>query len=203
MKINVPRFRNLAKKVTLNYAIEFLQLNVDPKEINSAMISMAKDVITNISVENDCILNMGAEDRITLNFSDPAGKLNRFLEVVPEETEILSIEEGAKIILNAPGVQGEKSVAVVNMVDDSVIRPYIQQRAANVKSYFITLPVDDLFYQLFETHKKIAPYYQKIYFGVKDKKFYILSGDITNTRENNLDNNICNGQTRWPKTKGA
>lgn len=192
MKLNVPRFRNLAKKATLNYTIEKLQLNIDPKEIKAAMISGPKDVLTNVCVENDCILNMGPEDRITLNFSDPAGKLNRYLDVIQgDETEILSIEEGTSITLNAPGIQGEKNVSVINMVAESVIRPFVSQKSAKEMKYFISLDANETFHNLFETHKKIAPFHQKIYFGVKDKKFFIMSGDLTNPCDDKLHNGIC------------
>lgn len=189
MKINVPKFRNLIKKTTLNYSIDCLQLNFDPKQVKSAMISGNRDVLTNICLDNDFIAGMASEDRITLSFSDPAGKVSRYLDIAPEEVDI-TIEENNKITLNI----GDRSVDIF-MVDDSIIKNHISQRTAKEMTYFISLPVNAEFYAIFDAHKKIAPYYGKIYFGVQNGKFFIESTDRTNSGINRMTDNICNVET--------
>jgi len=185
MKINVPKFRNLIKKSTLNYSMECLQLNFDPKEVKSSMISGPRDVLTNICLDNDFVTGMGIEDQITLNFIDPAGKVSRYLDILPEEVDV-TIEENVKFTLHV----GRRTIDIF-MVDDSIIRNHISQKSAKEMSYFITLPVDQAFKTIVDGHKTVAPYYQKIYFGVKNKDFFIQSTDRTNSGINTLNDPIC------------
>jgi hypothetical protein len=186
MKLNVPKFRNLIRKTTLNYSIDFLQLNFDPQLVKSAMISGSRDALTNVCLDNDFITGMGPQDRITLNFHEVASKVSRYLDIAPEEVEI-DIEENKKIILT---IGGTRKVDIF-MIDDSAIAKNVSQRTAKEMKYFISLPMDDTLNTLFEAHKKIAPYYGKIYFGIQNKRFFIESTDRTNSGINRLNDEIC------------
>lgn len=180
MKINIPKFEDLLKKATVNYLVDFVQLNITPDKITAGLISSSKDVISILNIDNDIILDLKEGDELEWNWFEPNQNVVPYLRLfdddiadAKEQKEKLSIQKGSlKSKLNFSATMSNKIWNTQNTRDGV--------------EFFYTVGMDEDFIEAYDKIKKIGTQHGKIYFTVEDKKLYIETTDKTNTYSNGL-----------------
>lgn len=187
MKVNVENFRNVLQKATLNFSIDNVHLNIKPDKIISRMISPSRDSIVLLNVENNVFSGLGNDAEHDFYFSEPNQTLMPFLNLIDdEEADIRTYRE--KILIEADN--GQKMN--IYFCSNQIVHIFTGDNAKKDTEYFITLPIDNEFLNIFKKIKAIGAWFGKIYFTVKNDVFAIETTDKSNQYSNSLKFNLTN-----------
>jgi hypothetical protein len=176
MKINIPEFKEVIKKVTLNNSISALHLKFENGQIKSSMISQQKDIITQINIPNTMI-DLPTTDVIEFHFSEPLRVLDPALKIWDEEAEI-KIVDGDKPHIHVISSVSESFINFCKPV--SILRNIFLKSAKDEYPSFKTIAFDDDMQERIEKIKTVAPNFGKAYVVVKDGRFTLEITDLTN-----------------------
>lgn len=186
MKVNVNEFRNFVQKATLNYTIDSININYDKEndKVWSKMISTTSDAVSILNVGNSIFTNV--KDDVELNFCNPKTELKPYLDLIDDEEVEFKLHKN-KIVL-------DKKVKI-HFDDPSVVSTFGGNAPSDNIEYFVTLNVDEQFFNEFKKIKKIGNRFGKVYFTVTDNKLYLETMDKTNTYSNGISFELCDVDT--------
>lgn len=187
MLINVPEFKRLLKKVTLNFSIQHARLNVTKDRVTAKLIMEdQRDVITMLDVPNHLIEGLTGE--ITLDFEDPGTNVIPFINLIDcDEAEVKLYKEKLRLI-------NDNQKWDLHFCDPSVV-PVFHADSPKISDYFHLMNVNDRFLSDVAKIKKIGTRFNKVYFTVKDNAFFIETTNhivsFTNGLQIKLDDVDC------------
>lgn len=185
MKVNVENFKTVLQKATLNFSIDNVHLNIKPDKIVSRMISPNRDSIVLLDIENNAFSGLGADAEHDFYFSEPNQTLMPFLNLIDdEEADIRTYRE--KILIETDN--GQKMN--IHFCSNQIVHIFTGDNAKENTEYFISLPIDNEFLDVFKKIKAIGAYFGKIYFTVKNDIFAIETTDKSNSYSNSLIFNL-------------
>jgi len=177
MLIQVDKFKEVITKATINFSIESVQLNFTPEEIRSKMISFASDAIALLKIKNEVLPNITGE--VQFNFVDPNQMVMPYLNLVEGETIVKIYDERVSLMTG-------NQTSNLYFCAPSVVNTLASDGPKVSIPMFHEISVDKDFNDVFDKIKKVAPRFDKIYFGVDSGKFYIETTDKTNKFSNTL-----------------
>lgn len=196
IKFNVNKFKNVIIKGTLDYCIDYLQLNFAEGRIKSSMVSSQRSVVTHLDIENEGIVNFPVEDNITLNFFQPSRQLKHF-DIIKEEDaymKFLNPGDDEKILIShGPNERFDQSITLWN---ESALKHNILKKSLQDDfPYFYEMDItEDLLENDFDNIIKVGASYGKLYIVVKDGNLKIETTDRNNKHEDvgraNLTDNV-------------
>lgn len=181
MLININELKNVIKKATLNFSIDCTQLVISKQNIKSKLISSSSDAIVLLNVENNVIPDLKNDDIVTLNFSEPNTNLIPYINLMDDTDDVKVKISDEKIILT----QG-KQKANIFLCSPQVISIFESDSPRSDIDFFNVFEIDDDFKEQLNKIKKIGSKFNKIYFGVDKKQFYIETSDKQNRFSNGL-----------------
>lgn len=182
MQINVKRFQDLLKKATLNYTIPSVQFVMDNNKVTSKMRTPTNNVIVILQKDNDIIT--GIPDTIELNFDEPASKVKPYIQLIDDEVAEFIVND-EKVVIKAGRNKTNLHQHVASFIttftgNKPTINPFYELKLTNEVK------------EMFSKVRKIAGKFDKVYFGVKDNKFYIETTDKTNRFSNGISYELGN-----------
>jgi hypothetical protein len=176
--LHAVNFRNVLQKVTMDYMIQFCQLNFIGDKIKTSIIAATRDIVIQHDLPNNVIGGLSPEDELTLSFVDP------HLRIIPQIKALEAIElEDAEIEISDEKIRvlaGQWGGGTMHFCDDSVLANHIMRREPRELEYFHTIDVTPDIHFGFRPIKMIAPTYGKIYFSVVSGKLILETSDKTN-----------------------
>lgn len=180
MEINLYNFKNLLKKATLNNTIDSVQLVFNNDTVVSKMVTPARNAVTILNIKNDVLLGLTDGDIVTFNFSEPNVNLIPFLNLLTDDVVTVNVSDNKMVF------KQDKLKSNVHFCSPIVVSTFDGDGPKQTFEYFHEFKIDAEFMSAFSKIKKIANKFGKIYFTVEDNKFYIETGDKTNSAENNV-----------------
>jgi len=181
MKVNVENFKTVLQKATLNFSIDNVHLNITPDKIVSRMISPDRATIVLLNTENNVISGIGSDADYDFNFSEPNQTLIPFLNQIDDDEVSIRIYN-ERILMETEN--GQKMN--IHFCSNRIIHTFTGDDANTNTEYFITLPINDDFLDIFKKIKAIGAWFGKIYFTVKNDVFSIETTDKSNQFSNSL-----------------
>ncbi len=178
-KLYVDAFKDILKKATLNFSIDTVNLNIGSDLVESRMINNDKNAILFIYKQNDFIDGIQEDEGFSFNFSEPQAQLIPFLNIIDSDEAFIDIQE-EKIVIT----DGNLSTKVF-FCSPTIVNIFGSQSAKEIDS-FLEIELDEDFYRSYMKIKKIGAKFGKVYFTVKDKKFYIETLDKSNSFSNGV-----------------
>lgn len=182
MLVNIENFKNFVHKSTISYYIDSIQINYD-KENNkvwSNMVSMFSDCVTILNIDNNIF--DGVNENIELNFCNPKSELKPYLQLIDDEEVDFKLFKN-KIVLD--------NRIKIHFDDPSVVSTFVSKMPLDNIEYFVTLNIDEEFFNNFRKIKKIGNRFGKIYFSVLQNKLFLETTDKTNTYSNGVSLYLC------------
>ena len=121
---------------------------------------------------------MTTDDETTFNFREPTQNLFPFLNIIDNQLIDIDIQR-EKVVL-----KDGRQKANIFLSSPAAIRTF----GSNPRElpFFTSIPLDDVFIELYKKIKKVGNRFGKIYFSVEDGKFFIETTDKTNQFSNGL-----------------
>lgn len=182
MKINVKEFIKFVNKSTVNYLIESFQLNYN-KEKNtvwSRLRSPSMKIASIIELPNTIL--SGMVDDVQFNFNNPKENLKPYLNLFDIDEVSLKISDN-KIVLN-------KQVKL-HFSDPSIISTIQKRNLEEIDDFFVSINLNEDFFNIFDKIKKVGNKFERIYFTVKDNELFIESTDKSNAYSNGIKFKLC------------
>lgn len=177
IEFDVKKFEKVMMKATLNYSIDYIQLQFVDEHIKSGMVSDQRSIVTVIDVKNEA-LSVTPQDNITFNFAQPT-QLLAFFDVLTmrgEEKATMKIDDEKIILLGHRG-----GTSSIHFCTESTLKNNVLHKTSKEDfPYFHELEVTDDLLTNFEPIKKIGPRYGKIYINVKNGVLSIETCDKMN-----------------------
>ena len=192
MILNLEEFKNVISKATINYLVDFVQLNISKDRIQSKMTN-GRGSISIINIPNYMILEMKSGDEFQLNFDDPQSGVLPFLNSFDSEEAIFS-EQKEKVVLTVNNTRTKISLAFPQ--DNKIFLPDAPKSSVVP---FTTFKVDSVFQDAYNKIKKVAPKFDKLYFTVEDDVLYLEATDKTNTSSNGVKVDLFTVEEQDPK----
>lgn len=183
-KLYVDKFKEILKKATLNFSIDNVHLEISKDKVISRMINNDKNAIIFLDKKNEFI-EIADNNSFDFNFSEPQAQLLPFLNIIDNNEVNIDISE-EKIIIT----DGSLSTKVF-FCSPTIVNIFGSQSAREIDS-FLEMNIDEDFYRSYLKIKKIGSKFGKVYFTVKNKKFYIETMDKGNSFSNGLSLEIIN-----------
>jgi hypothetical protein len=177
-KLYVDNFKDILKKATLNFSIDNVNIGITEDKVVSRMINNDKNAIIFIDRENDFI-EIPEDKSFDFNFSEPQAQLVPFLNIIDNNEVHIDISD-EKIVIT----DGTLSTKVF-FCSPTIVNIFGSQNAREIDS-FLDIDIDEDFYRSYLKIKKIGAKFGKVYFTVKNGKFYIETIDKSNTFSNGL-----------------
>lgn len=173
----------MLKKSTLNFLINNVELKFRDGKIKSEMKSGNDSSISILNVNNN-VLN--TNDDIDFYFSEPSTNVVPYLNLFDaEEVEIELFDN--KIVLK----DGNQK-SILNFCSPTIITKFGTNSVRSDVDWFYNEKINSEFVESFNKIKKIGSKFQKIYFEIKDKEFFIETSDKSNEFSNGLKFKIMN-----------
>lgn len=179
MIINLVEFEDVLRRASINFLVDFVQLNITKDTIKSKMTN-GKGSISIINIPNNMLIGMETGDELQLNFDDPQVGIIPFLSSLNAE-EAKFEEKREKIQLTVDKVKTKISLA---FPQDSKI--FLPDAPKSTVVPFTTFNIDEDFLDAYNKVKKVASKFDKLYFTVDDGKLYLETTDKTNTASNGI-----------------
>lgn len=178
MKINIKRFQEVLRKATLNFTIPTVQVTMTKDKVVSKMRSPTNDVVVLLESDNDVVTGISDNDTVELNFEEPASKVKPYLALIDADEADLTVND-EKIIVK---VGRHKTNLHLHL--PSYVTTFNGNKPSPPTFYEIELtePVKHMFNSI----RKVAGKFDKVYFKVVDKKFIIETTDGTNRFSNGI-----------------
>lgn len=180
-KVNVEKFINLLQKATLNWSIPHVRVTfkndtyrVGMKGSNSLLI---------LSGENDIITDISGTDEWEMNFQDAVKNVKSYLSILlPDDNGLADITMRDEKIILKSGNQKTNCFFCADNIPTTFDREGPRQEGDDV----VDFEIDAEFVTAYNTIKKVAGSFGKVYFGVEDYHFFIEAGDRTSPHTNNM-----------------
>jgi hypothetical protein len=176
MKINIPNFKDVITKATLNFSIETLQLRFSDR-IQSDMINGTGTSISILDVPNNVL---DTNEELSFNFGDPANNLIPFIALFDNDEVDLSLSEPLFMKFK-DGSQRTK----VAFCSDKAVKRLGTDDVKDVE-WFFEMKIDEDVIKKFDKIKKIGSRFGKIYFVVSNNKLFIETADKANQYSNGV-----------------
>lgn len=180
MKVNVENFKSVIRKATLDLSIDSVQLDFTKDRVVSKMITQHNDGIVLLDIPNDVILDMTDNDEFQFNFSEPNQSIMPFLNLIDEEEANIRVHQ-EKITLSV-GRQRSN----IFFCSPRVVSVFSAGAPLESVEYFLEMPVDDYFIEVFKKIKKVGTRFGRVYFNVEDSMLSIESTDKRSSVSNTL-----------------
>ncbi len=180
-KLNVPVFQDLLRKGTCNFSINNFGINVDKDNFKIGM--KGDNCILIIRGENTFISNINEQDSWELHFLEPQKNVKTFLDLIEcdENDEVGITMKNEKVIIKEGNHKSQLFFCSDHLISgfdgDGPKIDGDEVYNSNITSEFV---------DTFNTIKKVASSFGKIYLIVEDGDIYMMAGDLTNSFANNM-----------------
>lgn len=176
MQLNIVNFEDILRKSTLNYLISSTQLKVSGDRIKSKMKMPDNTAVIILDLPNDSM--SGLNDEVELNFDTPNQNVKPYLELIDEDTVVCDITD-EKMTLKV----GRQKTNIFFCAES-----FVSSFGGNEPQIptFTELDIDEEMLNIFGKLKKVAARFKKIYFSVKDNKFFVEATDKLNRFSNGV-----------------
>ena len=180
-KINVTKFQELLQKATCNFSIDNVGITFTKENYHTGMKNNNSIVI--IDNDNDIIKGIGKNDEWVLNFYDPIKNVKTYFSLIePDEEDEVDIQmKNDKII-----IQSGKQKSQLFFCSEHLISSFNGTGPKTNGEEVCSFKIDDEFLYTFETVKKIASTFGKIYFTVENGILFMEGTDKTNSFSNGI-----------------
>ncbi len=180
-KLNVPIFQDLLRKGTCNFSINNFGINVDKDNFKIGM--KGDNCILIINGENTIITNIKEQDSWELNFFEPQKNVKTYLDLlVPDENDEVGITMKNEKVIIKEGNQKSQ----LFFCSDHLISGFDGDGPKINGDTVYESSITEEFVDTFNTIKKVASSFGKIYLIVEDGSLYMMAGDLTNSFANSM-----------------
>lgn len=193
MIINLKEFEDVIRRATINFLVDFVQLNVTKDRIKAKMTN-GRGSISILDMPNNMIFEMKLGDELQLNFDDPQASVLPYLATLGDVEDALFDEKREKVVLKAGKINTKISLAFPQ--DNKIFLPDAPKSSITP---FTTFDIDSDFMEAYSKMKKVASKFEKVYFTVEDGKLYLETTDKTNTASNGVRVDLFEVEGEDPK----
>ncbi len=180
-KINVPKFLELLQKGTCNYSIDNIGITFTDTDYTIGM--KGPNCILILSGENDIITNIKENDSWELQFVEPTKNVKTFFHLIdPDENDQVDITlKNEKVI-----IKSGKQKSQLFFCSEHLITSFTGTGPKINGDEVCEFKLDDDFIDTFDTVKKIASSFGKVYLTVEKNILYMEGTDKTNSFSNGI-----------------
>ena len=180
-KINVPKFLDILRISTLNYSINNVSMTFDSDNITIGM--RGDNTILLVNKENDVIEGISEQDEWQFNFSEPSKNTKLYFDLInPDEQDMVNIKMLNEKIVIEDGSQKSQ----LFFCSERVVTKFTGDGPKTTGESVCTMNIDDEFIDKYNTVKRVAGSFGKIYFVVEDGILFIEATDKTNVFSNGI-----------------
>lgn len=175
MNINIPNFKNVITKATMNFSIETLQLRFSDR-IEADSLNGNGTSIAILDVENNVL---DTNEELVFNFGDPSNNLIPFIALFDNDVVDLSLTD-----LFMKFKDGSQ-ITKVGFCSDAAVKRLGTDGVKDI-NWFFDMKIDQDIIDKFDKIKKIGSRFGKVYFVVSDNRLFIETADKTNKYSNGV-----------------
>jgi hypothetical protein len=180
-KVNVTKFQEMLRKGTCNFSIDNIGITFTKDNYHIGMKN--NNCILIIDKDNDIINNIGKDDEWSLNFYEPVKNVKTYFSLIePDENDEVNI----KMMENKISIQSGRQKSQLFFCSEHLISSFNGTGPKTNGDEICSFKLDEDFIYNFETVKRIASTFGKIYFTIEDGKLFIEGTDKTNTFSNGI-----------------
>ncbi len=180
-RVHIEKFIELLQKATLNWSIPHVRVTFAKNHYKVGM--KGSNSLLLLSGENDIITGISDTDEWEMNFQDAIKNIKAYISIViPDDDGFADIQmKNEKIIIKSGN---QKSQCF--FCSDTIPTIFSKDGPNSIGDEVVNFMIDDEFIVAYNTVKRVASGYKKIYFGVQDGHFFIEAGDRTSPHTNNV-----------------
>lgn len=171
MKVKIENFKRVLEKATIGWCADTVHIHITHDKIQSSMMINDSYAVSVINMDNNVVSGMRTDDFFDIYLNEPHKTTLPILSLMGDDEadfQFLDDEDDEKIVIRHNNQEG-----VIYMCSPEIVPVASRTRPQTSKvQTLLSMPLTELDSYV----KKLASVgnrFGKVYFGVKNKKFYI------------------------------